>query len=74
MNKKSKDIWFCSAGSFAEKTNAALTFCRALKDFGDTMGMREIGEFISYFVGDFTSKLRANGTDESLVDMMNAVI
>jgi len=74
LNKKSKDIWFCSEGSLAEKTNAALTFCRALKDFGDTMGMREIGEYISYFVGDFTSKLRANGTDESLVDMMNTVI
>ena len=74
LNKKSKDIWFCSEGSFAEKTNAALTFCRALKDFGDATGIKEIGEYLSYFVGDFTSKLRANSADESLVDMMREIM
>ena len=74
LNKKSKDIWFCNEGSFAEKTDTALTFCRALKDFGNTTGIKEIGEYLSYFVGDFTSKLRANSADESLVDMMREIM
>lgn len=73
LNKKSKDIWFCSAGSFAEKTNNALTFCRALKDFGDATGMAEIKEYIAYFANDFTSKLKANGADESLICNMQNI-
>lgn len=70
LNKKSKELWFCKEGRLEEKTNAALTFCRALKDLGETTGVADIREYISYFAEDFTSKLKVNGADESLVVMM----
>ncbi len=74
LNKKSKELWFCKGGSIEEKANAALTFCRALMDFGKTTDMAEIHEYISYFVGDFISKLKANGAAENLVSMMEEVM
>ncbi|MBR6664398.1 MAG: helix-turn-helix transcriptional regulator [Lachnospiraceae bacterium] len=74
LNKKSKDIWFCSEGSLAEKTNAALTFCRALKDFGDTTGVADIQAYISYFADDFASKLTANSAKASLIAIMQDVM
>lgn len=74
LNKKSKELWFCREGSLDEKTNVALTFCQALKDFGETTGVAEIHEYISYFAGDFASKLRVNGADERLVSMIEGVM
>ncbi len=73
LNKKSKELWFCRDDSLTEKTNAALTFCQALKDFGETTDMTDIWEYISYFVEDFTSKLKVYSADESLITMMEAV-
>lgn len=73
LNKKSKEIWFCKEGSMEEKTDAALTFCRALKVFGDSIEVAEIGEYIAYFAGDFTSKLSTYGANQSLIHNMQNV-
>lgn len=70
LNKKSKELWFCKEGSFEEKTNAALTFCQALKDFGESTNVAEIREYISYFAKDFASKLTVNDADASLISTM----
>ena len=73
LNKKSKELWFCREGSLEEKTNTALTFCRALKDFGYTTQTPEIQEYITYFATDFTSKLMLNSADTHLISLMQDI-
>lgn len=73
LNKKSKELWFCTEGSHAEKTDAAVRFCNALNEFGDTIGMTDIREYLSYFATDFASKLTVNGAEEELIAKIKSV-
>lgn len=70
LNKKSKELWFCTEGSIAEKTDSAVKFCNALKEFGDAIGMTATQEYLTYFATDFASKLTVNGADEDLISML----
>ena len=57
LNKKSKEIWFCTDGTAAEKAAKATEFCNALKALEPFFPDGSLPGLISHFAEDFTAKL-----------------
>ena len=72
LNKKSKEFWFCTDGTLAEKTEEAVSFCETLKQLEPFFPDGSLPELIAYFAGDFVSKLCCSDADPSLIDRFNA--
>lgn len=57
LNKKSKELWFCTEGTVPEKTEKAAAFCSALKALEPFFPDGSLPGLISHFAEDFTAKL-----------------
>ena len=67
LNKKSKELWFCTEGSVSEKTDKAVAFCEALGRLEPFFPDGSLPGLISYFAGDFIAKLNCGkGNDASI--------
>lgn len=61
LNKKSKELWFCTEGTPKQKTERAVAFCEALKQLEPFFPDGSLPGLISYYAGDFAAKLRVAG-------------
>ena len=63
LNKKSKELWFCTDGTPKQKTGRAVAFCEALRQLEPFFPDGSLPGLISYFAGDFAAKLRFAGKE-----------
>ena len=68
LNKKSKEIWFCTDGSVEEKAEQAAAFCAALQPLAPFFPDGSLPGLIAYFAEDFASKLQylANADEKTI--------
>lgn len=68
LNKKSKELWFCTDGSVEEKAEQAAAFCAALQQLQPFFPDGSLPGLISYFAEDFASKLQylANADEKTI--------
>ncbi|MBP5733074.1 MAG: helix-turn-helix transcriptional regulator [Lachnospiraceae bacterium] len=72
LNKKSKELWFCTPGTLSEKTKAAVALCEAMSGFSEISSKEDLRELISYFAGDFEAKLLSVKAEKALLDQIRA--
>ncbi len=65
VNKKCKEIWFCTSVPTEEKVALAIAFCNALTALSQTVGFSELDYYVWCFAHDFACKIKADGGDES---------
>lgn len=73
LNKKSKELWFCTEGTVSEKAEKAVAFCSALKALEPFFPDGSLPGLISHFAEDFTAKLNAL-SDGTLSDQLQPFI
>lgn len=73
LNKKSKELWFCTEGTASEKTERAVAFCNALKALEPFFPDGSLPGLISHFADDFTAKLNTL-SDDTLSDQLQPFI
>lgn len=61
LNKKCKELWFCSNLSLAEKGEAALAVCAAFESLRGTPCLSEIDYYLACFAGEMALKLKLEG-------------
>ena len=61
LNKVSKEIWLCEAGSSEEKIQKGRNLCEALKDFKAVLDPDMVDRWIDYFKEDSEAKVHAFG-------------
>ncbi|MBQ6818087.1 MAG: helix-turn-helix transcriptional regulator [Clostridia bacterium] len=67
VNKKCKEIWFCTSFSMEEKGALAIAFCNTMKELSQSFGFYEADYYCWCFAQDFACKLSAAKGDESAI-------
>lgn len=63
VNKKCKEIWFCSSLSIEEKGKQAIEICQKLESLQNIVVLYEIDYYIWCFANDIAHKLKVFGGD-----------
>ena len=58
LNKVSKKIWFCEAGTITEKEERVAKICKVLKELEEYEDREKIEALIEYFERDFSGKVQ----------------
>ena len=73
VNKKCKEIWFCSSASLQEKIALAVGFCDMLKELSQSLGFYEADYYCWCFARDFACKLAAEkGAERAIRSLESA--
>lgn len=73
VNKKCKEIWFCSNLSVEEKGKLAVSFCQVMESLQKTDILYEIDYYICCFARDMALKLRHLGGDTDTAELLDNI-
>lgn len=73
INKKCKELWFCSDLSVEEKGKLAVSFCELIESLPKIDCFYEIDYYIWYFARDMSYKLRHLGKDIDNAELLENI-
>ncbi len=73
VNKKCKELWFCSDSSAEEKGKTAISFCQLLESLPKIDAFYEVDYYIWYFARDMACKLKCFGGDAADVKTLDRI-
>ena len=73
VNKKCKELWFCSNLSVEEKGKLAISFCQLIESLPKTDAFYEVDYYIWCFARDMALKLKHLGGDSDTAELLDNI-